>query len=250
MHNHDLDLVAALADGSLPPEQVSPVRDTVSTCGECRAEFDAQRLILEVLAEPEPASLSEWERARLHQAIAQLDAPRPKAAWLMWAPRLAVAAVAVAFVGAFGMVLLNGANDGDGAADSPVAAEEPAETTAASSAGGLTLQAESASDAGAEETTAADQATEAAAAAPATLPWADLDQLDQIEDLADATYFARQARSMIEVAELDCYEFGARLNGLVGVATFRYQGADVEFYSAEEESMAYERPTCEVVELP
>lgn len=127
MHSHDLDTIAALADGSLAHAERDAAQRLLDECSECRAEFDAQQMILGVLAETEPARLSEFERARLHQQVAKLaPQPKPRGAWMAWVPRVAVAALAMAFVGTFGVVLFG--ND-TRTADAPLA--ESADTTAA-----------------------------------------------------------------------------------------------------------------------
>ena len=48
MHRHDLELIAALADGSLEDETFA--RERVETCYECRAEFKAQSAAIAALA--------------------------------------------------------------------------------------------------------------------------------------------------------------------------------------------------------
>jgi hypothetical protein len=67
MHEHDLDLIAALADGSLREETVA--RALVDSCAECRAEYESQVAILEVLAAAFTVEMTELEKAALHRDL-------------------------------------------------------------------------------------------------------------------------------------------------------------------------------------
>lgn len=67
MHEHDLDLIAALADGSLDDQ--SAARDLVETCQECRQEYQTQVAILATLAIVEPVTMTELEKASLHRDL-------------------------------------------------------------------------------------------------------------------------------------------------------------------------------------
>ena len=88
MHKHDLNLIAALADGSLGDETRALSR--VESCSDCRAEYEAQKSVLGALAAVEPAAMTEHEKAALHRdlwtelrtdgAVAQTTAPW----WYRW----------------------------------------------------------------------------------------------------------------------------------------------------------------------
>ena len=47
MHSHDLDLIAAFADGSL--QDTGEAQSLIESCAHCRAEYDAQRSALAAL---------------------------------------------------------------------------------------------------------------------------------------------------------------------------------------------------------
>lgn len=145
MHDHEFFLIAQLAEGSLPGEQRAQAEKALATCGECRAEYEAQVFALEALSDVEPARLTEFERAQLHRGVSEATrvpaapARRPLAAWV---PKLAVAAVAVAFVGVVGIGLSQRAGQdaaSEAAADSNTVAESTesdlafSDTTAAAS---------------------------------------------------------------------------------------------------------------------
>lgn len=68
MHNHDLDLIAAYADG-LPEVDAGRARALIDTCGICRDEYEAQRAVRSWLQEPPPAGLDVAERHRLRGAV-------------------------------------------------------------------------------------------------------------------------------------------------------------------------------------
>jgi hypothetical protein len=67
MHEHDLDLIAALADGSLDDE--SAARALVESCEVCRREHHDQLAALELLASVPPAAMTDIERASLHRDL-------------------------------------------------------------------------------------------------------------------------------------------------------------------------------------
>jgi hypothetical protein len=83
MHRHDLDAIAALAEGTIDDE--TSVRALVDTCEECRAEYESQRAALAALAAVEPASMTETEKAALHRDVwTQMrtgQAPKPSKSW-------------------------------------------------------------------------------------------------------------------------------------------------------------------------
>ncbi|HLF42501.1 MAG TPA: hypothetical protein VJA46_03115 [Acidimicrobiia bacterium] len=67
MHDHDLDLIAALADGTLDDQ--TEARARVESCEVCRVEFEAQVSILAALATIEPVRMTELEKAALHRDL-------------------------------------------------------------------------------------------------------------------------------------------------------------------------------------
>ena len=83
MHRHDLDVIAALADGTLEDE--TGARALIAVCDECRSEYEFQQQALAALAETAPATMTETERAGLHRdlwtALRSQQAPRTSKAW-------------------------------------------------------------------------------------------------------------------------------------------------------------------------
>ena len=121
MHDHDFDLIAQLAEGSLLGDDVRAARFAVESCVDCRTEFESQTFILEELSDVEPARMSEFERARLHRAVVEATMAGPgerhrSSPVMSWMPKLAVAAAAVAFVGVIGFGLNSSRPTGDNTA--------------------------------------------------------------------------------------------------------------------------------------
>ena len=67
MHRHDLDLMAALADGSLEDE--TQARARIESCEECRREYESQKAVLAALAAAPPVAMTEQEKAALHRDL-------------------------------------------------------------------------------------------------------------------------------------------------------------------------------------
>ena len=67
MHRHDLDLIAALAEGSLEDETAA--RAQVAVCRRCREELEAHTLALQALSELEPLALTPQESAGLRRDV-------------------------------------------------------------------------------------------------------------------------------------------------------------------------------------
>jgi len=122
MHDHPLDLIAALADGSLSDE--AEARALVETCPDCREEYRAQTEVIGWLAATPAAEMTDLEKAALHRDLwTELRNERSKSPATPWWQRLSyVAAGLLVMVGLVG-VLNNGGLEGG--------AESGATTTAA-----------------------------------------------------------------------------------------------------------------------
>ena len=137
MHDHDLDLVAAFAEGSASSADADRAREWISSCRVCSQEFDYQQLALAELGDIEPVVLSDIERALLHRRVRETIAtdelravPQAVSAAKagMWMKVLAGSAAAVlVLVVAFGVIIPSFTGT-DGAAD---VAAETADTTSA-----------------------------------------------------------------------------------------------------------------------
>jgi hypothetical protein len=67
MHEHDLDLIAALADGSLADE--TEARALIETCNECLTEYQDQIEVLALLVATPTARMKDLEKAALHRDL-------------------------------------------------------------------------------------------------------------------------------------------------------------------------------------
>jgi len=166
MHEHSLDLIAALADGSLSDE--TEARALVETCETCREEYNAQQSVVASLAAVPPAAMTDLEKAALHRDLwTELRSETAdKRSGMPWWQRLSYVAAAlfigVGLVSVFDDVRLEG---GDAAADTTIAGEI---ATFDSAGGGEEIP--FAEDSGAEGGALQEEATVTTAAASEALP--------------------------------------------------------------------------------
>ena len=223
MHDHDYELIAALAEGALDVRAEA----SLAGCPECLTELEAQRTALRALRQAPAPTLTELERARLHHAVAGelgISPPQRSLNTIPWGA-IAVAAAAVVGLALAGPVLF-GLGGRDERA-SPVPTAQESATTAAA----------------AEAPVAPEAATELRTAA---FPqWIDLGEVDE-EDLRllfdhparrSASSHTRQEASDLSSeppADLTCHRESLALSDrnellvLVGTATF--QGRESEVY--------------------
>lgn len=109
MHEHELDLIMALAEGSLSGAELEAAEATIAACDGCGAELSAQRLALAALHDAPVPALTELEGARMRRALRDelgLVTPEPVAAapsrrtipWQRLSVALSAAAVVLLFV--------------------------------------------------------------------------------------------------------------------------------------------------------
>ncbi len=143
MHEHDQELIMALAEGTLDNAAAAAAETALAGCDECLGDVELQRIAIEALHDAPAVYLSAIESARLHEALkdelAMTPAPdfptrRSSVAWGRWAG-LAMGAAAM-FLGAILVVpaLLGRGGDSDTVAFEEIqgrAATESATTAAA-----------------------------------------------------------------------------------------------------------------------
>jgi hypothetical protein len=149
MHEHDLDLIAALADGSASDEPLA--RSLIETCPVCRAEYDAQTEVIAWLGSAPTPAMTDIERGELRRGIrAGIERGPSRAAVTPWWQRLGYVAagllVVAGLVGVLQRSELGGGDEGavsdvttaaaDGGEEAPTegapfVAEEAGEDTAA-----------------------------------------------------------------------------------------------------------------------
>jgi hypothetical protein len=207
MHqNHDLDLIAAFAEGR--PDDTAPAEALVAACAECAEIFRSHRIVLEAVQLQAPIAMSDLERHRLHASVwdslqtgaSSTATPAKKAARTPWWYRVVPVAAALVVVVGIGANLLSGgdtasgvfetvADTAGGPADAyrPLGADEEQADTAETSAGADALSTE----------------TTAAAAGETQLMAPDADLEEAAEDfqqraVADAAEVADEARACVE----------------------------------------------------
>ena len=273
MHDHDLDLVAAYAEGSASSAEAERASEWISSCEICAQEFDYQQLALASLGVIEPVVLSDIERALLHRRVRESIAgdelaavpearPSPKSGMWMKVLTGSAAAVLVLVVG-FG-VIIPSFTGSDGAADfAAETADTIAEATQAPASAALTTN---------DDTSiAADAAGVGEMAIPPPVQaFGDL-TLEELTamaapiemfDATDATVTAfeeapreaplpadRMAYDRAVEEPLTCLDEGlTSLDGEVlwlGIATL--DGQIIELYRSESMLLALEAGTCTVV---
>lgn len=139
MNDRDLDLIMALAEGSLPPDEAAAAEAALDDAS--RAELAAHRQALAALSDLQPVALSSAERSALRAGVrAELRVgsapvttppPRPTPWYVRLLPALGAAA-AVVFVIGIGLTSLNG---GDDAGTAEMSADADAGATEATTAG-------------------------------------------------------------------------------------------------------------------
>lgn len=132
MHDHDNDLIAALAEGAAVDEAAE--RD-IAGCPECTAELATQRAALAAIADAPRPGLSMIESADLRRSVAAAVGVAPAAeeqpARRSWFGLAAAAAVVIALVAAAPLVNVLSTGRGDNAASATTSA--PAERSAVDS---------------------------------------------------------------------------------------------------------------------
>lgn len=202
MHEHSLDLIAALADGSLSDE--AEARALIETCQECRTEYHAQTEVIALLAGAPAVEMTDLEKATLHRYLwTELRNQPAKRLAMPWWQRLSYIAaglfVTVGLVGVLNSGVLGGGGE---AAATTTAAEAQAFDEAPSEEVPFVAQESDDGESAPEmatETTAAATATTAAAAGEdsLTLPF---------EELADEARASQNDRVVAESADTDFEE--------------------------------------------
>jgi hypothetical protein len=116
MHEHDLDLIAALAGSSLDDE--SEARALVDSCDVCRSEYRSQTEVLAWIASAPRVEMTELEKAALHRDLWTEFRREPARAgstpwWQQWSYVAAGLFVAVGLVSVLNGALGTGGEAGD-----------------------------------------------------------------------------------------------------------------------------------------
>jgi hypothetical protein len=205
MHEHDLDLIAALADGSASDEHLA--RTLIETCAVCRAEFEAQTEVIAWLGAAPTPTMTDIERAELRRGVrAGLMSGPSRAAVTPWWQRLGYVAagllVVAGLVGVLQRVEIMGGGDQGPVSDVTTAAADGGQEAPTEDA---PFEAEGAGeDTAAPTTTAAAAMDTLASEETLALPFAELAQearADQTE--RDATTTSDEDRECLTRVGLD-----------------------------------------------
>lgn len=212
MHHHDIEIIMALAEGSLDPEAAAAAQIDVASCAECSLDLEMQKSALASLDEIPQAALTEMESARLRRNVRQelgitrptAETVTPKRRRMPLAALGTAAAVLVAVVVAAPALNMIGGSSDD--------SEEPLEQALTTTAAAFQADAANPSDLelggaaeGIAEASQAPATTFAAATttlAPPEAPslvayFADVPDLaDLLEAVADAEFDADNSRSL------------------------------------------------------
>ena len=69
MHEHDLDLIMALAEGTLDASDVPSAEAEIAACAECSEDLELQRLALGALEAAPPVAMTEMESSRMRRTL-------------------------------------------------------------------------------------------------------------------------------------------------------------------------------------
>ncbi len=131
MHEHDFELIAAIAEGELSPTEQAAAEATLASCQDCRSDLELQREALAIMRAARPVKMTDLERAMIHRNVLAAVRPatptslsKPSVSWFQrLMPAMAAAAALLVVVGV-GSVLVNGAGDADSAAKTTSVAAE------------------------------------------------------------------------------------------------------------------------------
>ncbi|MCP4964110.1 MAG: hypothetical protein GY926_02630 [bacterium] len=197
MHEHDQEIIMALAEGTLDDAAAAAAETAISPCAECTTDLELQRLALSVLDEAPAVYMTATESSQLHSSLKKelrvlSSAPAPITKQFAWGRWLSVAAGAAAVFLVVFMVLPGleiGSNDDS--ADMTIAAAAPTETTASATAERERAASEPSNDAsfavdGAADDLEAIAETTAAPAETTTTVGAATDTTDSSVGIADS----------------------------------------------------------------
>jgi hypothetical protein len=249
MHDHDLDLIASLADGSL--DDPTEARALIETCPECLREYEAHLSVIASLATVEPVTMSDFEKAALHRDLwTELRSQPAKTSATPWWYRFSYAAAGLfVLVGLVAVANQLGSGDSgaterfsevssgldagsDGQTASPLAGEESAESTDSTIA------------ASTDSTMAA--ADSGAGNAPDFKTLADEARLQQLPSSVRATASTPENRDCVNAAGLENQEV---VGTVEGDRTYLIAVANDEDLDADTAVNFVDATTCEVAHV-
>lgn len=262
MHDHDHELIAAIAEGEMTPDEWAAAETSIASCEVCRIDFQLQREALASLRAAPEVTMTDIERAALHRTVtAALFSParRPDrktaAPWFQrLMPAMAAAAALLVVVG-IGSVLVDGGGDAEMAAETTSVgeslrtaveeevAETPVEVAEAPAA------AESDDGSGATTTLAAGAPAEPDIQDFGSIAGADLAdvalRLGGFEDVAGTNYSSpADLQSISSRSALLCAEIALVEGTINAIGRATVDGIEVEIYRIDDVVNVYAKFDC------
>lgn len=256
-HEHDFELIAAIAEGVMGPAEEAAAEASLASCGECRIDLQFQREALAALRAAPVVGMTDLERAGLHREVAtattpptRKPAPHRSVPWFQRLVPAMAAAAALVVVGGVGSLLIgnDGADFDDAAETTSVASESPR--------AGAEEEFTELGDPLRSEDMAEATPTSLAALAPAESAVDNLGEISKTE-LQNAAFRltsepaddgAADAGSNLEAmtleAELVCVETASGEGAIMAVQRASVEGVEVEIYLIEDRVDVYARPDC------
>lgn len=245
MHEHDQELIMALAEGTLGDAATAAAQTEIAMCADCSADLELQIAALAVLDDVPDVYLSAAESARLHSSLkqelsletAKSPSPRRSFAWSRLLPAAGVAAALLVVIVSLPSLL--GGGDSDDASTETIAAPSlDAGATETTAAAFLQEARDGAEEMAGADNSAAEAAppagnatTEAPAATTTTTAPSDTTASDLTTVLDGLEYLGL-------VAELDTVALGARIatdGGPLALTSDRAKALDPTFAACARE---------------
>lgn len=262
-HEHDIELILAIAEGSLAPDEQAAAETLLLSCQVCRSDLQLQREAVAALHAAPPVVMTDLERGSLHRAVAEkiILAPRtervrPGLPWFQrLMPAMAAAAALLVVVGV-GSVLI----DRTGGADVAAEATTTAAATTREQADEKDQQADAVSEAGSDgELTST---TMMASAAPLLSVFQDYGPITSAElaDIAaqlmisqptpnEEVFSPDSLRSSAVEPALVCAETAINEGSITAVGRATVDGDAVEIYRIDDLVKVFSTTDCSLTNL-
>ena len=263
-HEHDFELILAIAEGALGPAEQAAAEALLAPCQVCRTDLQLQREALAALQAAPPVFMTASERASFHRTVAenlipvpQKTHPQPNLPWFQrLMPAMAAAAALLVIVGV-GSILVDRTAGTDAAAEATT-------TAAATNLDQADLREEAADTAGAAELDNGAGATTTAPALAAS-PVSVVEEYGSVSsaDLADIAAQMKTSeptdggegypldflRSPAFEPSLVCADTANSAGRITAIGRATVDGDDVEIYRIDDLVKVYSTADCSLTNL-
>jgi hypothetical protein len=261
MHEHDFELIAAIAEGGMRPDEQAVAEASLASCEACSTDLQLQREGLAALGAAPPVMMTDLERTALHRKVAAgltpvstRSASRSTVPWFQrLMPAMAAAAALLVVVGV-GSVLVTGDNNADSAAETTTVAGDPLRTTADEELAEATGGAEFDDGAALPTTSMASTApTVSSIEEYGSISGPDLadiaKQLGSVEEDAVVNdYSSRALQSLTLDPALVCAEIALKEGMITAIGRAIVDGDDVEIYRIDDVVKVYFTADCSLMD--